>query len=156
MRTPVWTKAKQSIGGARGVQGDGSAIPILRPGTQAIRFSVEIKPPSVNSLYQIIYSQRRVITSPEYALFKSKFKQAIPVFEIEKGVKVGINLAVHADWYHKNGNMIHRDVQNLEKAIIDCIFERVSADDCQVWWKYTRKIQAERERIDIRLFAIGR
>jgi Holliday junction resolvase RusA-like endonuclease len=146
-RTRAWDKAKP----IQEVRGE---IPCLRPGRGSLRFSVQLKPPSANVMYQIIYSKRQVVLAPEYRIFKTRFKQQLPPLTTEAGIKIGIVICVHMNWYYKNGNMLLMDVQNLEKAIIDSIFEHMKANDCQIWWKHTRKVQSDKQRIDVRLFAI--
>jgi hypothetical protein len=147
-KTPAWDKA---IRGSESV----GAIPTLEPGGLVVEFHIPRKPISVNSLYQILYTQRRVRLHPDAREFKDFFKRHVPLFHAEQTTKLAVDLAIHHDWFYKNGGFRKLDVQNMEKIIIDSIFEMVDPDDCQVWMGRWEKIQStEVEGITVKVFAI--
>lgn len=145
-KTQAWDKAIQ------GTREGG--VPLLVPGAPEIEFYVARKPPSMNALYQIHYHQRRVVLKPEVRRFKDYFKRHVPQFHAGSDTKLAVDMSIHHDWYFKNGRFRKLDVQNMEKIIIDSIFEMVEPDDCQVWDGHWEKIQSEEEGITVRVFAI--
>lgn len=121
-------------------------------GARSITFTLPSLPPSVNSLYQIIYSQRRVELKPEYRRWKSEMKQYVPRFEVGEGVELRIDFE-----FHFNHGKRRFDAANLIKLAIDCICEKVGVNDRIVrhgsWYSINN---TEREFVQVTLAEIER
>jgi Holliday junction resolvase RusA-like endonuclease len=91
---------------------------------RSVTFVLPSLPPSVNSLYQVIYSQRRVELKPEARRWKSDMKQYVPRFKVGEGTELRIDLEF-------NFNYVRRrfDAANLMKLAIDCICEKLGIND---------------------------
>ena len=116
-----------------------------------LSFFIPLFPPSMNRFYMMIPSRSQVLLRPEIVKWKSDAKLFIPEFKVEGEPKLSLTLWFHsADWFYKNGKVRRLDSPNLEKVVIDSLFERWGLDDCLIWhkesWKVTdseRKIRVE-------------
>ena len=126
----------------------------------SITFKIPSVPPSVNSLYNVIFSLKKVEKKPEVRLWQSQAKEFIPVWRPEKlpdtpwlymKIKVGTNL-----WY-KNGQARKLDMPNMEKALIDTVCEKIGLDDKYVIRKETEKFHSEIDFTEVEIgFAVER
>ena len=112
-------------------------------------FSLPSLPPSMNSLYQIIYSQRRIEMKPEVRLWKSRAKGFIPVWPIAEGEELDLEFRMEGNWLYKNGKPKRMDVQNLLKVVIDALCEKWGVDDSRVREIRAVRVQGEMERVVI-------
>ena len=112
-------------------------------------FSLPSLPPSMNSVYQIIYSQRRIEMKPEVRLWKSRAKGFIPVWRIEEGEELDLEFKMEGNWLYKNGKPKRMDVQNLLKVVIDALCEKWGVDDSRVREIRAVRVQGEMERVVI-------
>ena len=53
-----------------------------------------------------------------------------------------ISIGICQDFYCKNGNLKKQDIQNLDKLIIDAVFEKLGCDDSRVIEMLIYKIQS--------------
>ena len=112
-----------------------------------LRFGLPFLPPSMNAIYSIIYSQRRIEMKPEVRLWKSKAKGFIPVWSIEEGEELDLEIELHGEWRYKNGKPKRMDVQNLLKVLIDALCEKWGVDDARVREIRAKRVQAEQEKV---------
>lgn len=107
----------------------------------AVEFRLPAPPPSMNSIYNILYFKRRVEMKPEVRAYKNQAKMYVPMFSTEKSDKVGISMSVAQDWFFKNGAIKKQDVQNMAKVLVDVVAEKMGFDDSQVWTFTLEKVQ---------------
>ena len=102
----------------------------------SIRFIIPLRPPSVNSLYNVMrYGPRlEVKLKPEVVIFKATVKQYVPTFtRPSEHDLVYFNMTFHdSAYFFKNGKLRKFDITNTEKALLDAICERLGFDDCYV------------------------
>ena len=116
----------------------------------SIRFKLLSVPPSVNSLYNVIFSLKKVELKPEVRLWKSKTKMLIPLWKPHVLGKSGFlyfKMDVYTNLYHKNETVKKFDVMNMEKACIDTICEKIGIDDKFITDCHTRKIHSDNEYV---------
>jgi Holliday junction resolvase RusA-like endonuclease len=115
-----------------------------------IAFKLPEPPPSVNSLYNVIFSLKKVELKNEVKLWKSKMKLYVPVWRpkvVPDSPWMYFRMDVHMDLFHKNGKVAKFDVMNMEKACIDMVCEKIGIDDKFISECHTRKIQSENEYV---------
>ena len=107
-------------------------------------------PPSVNSLYTVIFSQRRVELKPEVRLWKTQAKELIPLWKELKDSKslLSVELNFHGAWWHANGNLKKTDVQNMVKVTLDALAEKNGFDDSRVFECVERKRASLKEYVE--------
>lgn len=108
---------------------------------EGVNFVIPSLPPSVNSLYQIIFAQRRVEMKPDVRIWKTKAKEYIPRFgtsflfdpSADPGIRDNIILSIKCtftyNWFYKNRRLKKFDTQNLLKVLCDAIAEKCGFDD---------------------------
>lgn len=116
-----------------------------------LRFTIPSLPPSVNALYQIIYSQRRVELKPEARRWKSDSKQHVPRFQPSEGSLVAVDATFYYRFHYANGKPRVFDAANLLKLMIDCIAEKCGFNDCLVRHGSWSSVDSAAERVEIRM-----
>jgi Holliday junction resolvase RusA-like endonuclease len=114
-------------------------------GPEVLRFRLPAPPPSINALYNVMFSMRRVEMKPEVRLYKNNMKMYVPGWEVECGEKVDAHFEVVDNWYFKNGKFRKQDVQNVVKVLVDLVSEKQGWDDSQVWNFTATKRHSEME-----------
>lgn len=109
----------------------GSVVGAGEPRT--ISFRLPSPPPSMNSLYNVIFHQRRVVMKPEVAAWKTQMKMFVPRFSVTANDKVSMSCEVIQNWHFKNGKVKRQDVHNMSKVLVDLVAEKMGFDDSQVW-----------------------
>ena len=107
----------------------------------SVSFRITGLPESMNSIYQIIFAQRRVQLKPDVLRYKVQAKLMMPVWKCSDEWLYGIELRFHSDWYFKNQKIRRIDLSNLEKVICDCVSEKYGFDDARIFEKYSWKVQ---------------
>ena len=120
-------------------------------GVDYIKFSLPVSPVSVNSLYNVIFSLKEVQLKPEVRAWKTQVKQFVPPWKTQRIGYLYFNADVYTDTLYKNGKLRRLDLQNMEKALIDAICEKLGIGDEFIFEKKTRKIQAEKDRIEVEM-----
>ena len=126
-------------------------VQIVEEKPYSIRFKLLSVPPSVNSLYNVIFSMKRVELKPEVRLWKSQAKLLIPLWKPSKIGTSGFlyfKMDVYTNLYHKNEKVKKFDVMNMEKACIDTICEKIGIDDKFITDCHTKKIHAEKDWVE--------
>lgn len=119
------------------------------------RFTIPSLPPSVNALYQIIYSQRRVELKPECLRWKSDSKKYVPRFYPSQGSLVSVNATFYYRFHYQNGKPRVFDAANLLKLMIDCIAEKCGFNDCLVRYGSWSSVDSESEKVKIVLVEVA-
>ena len=96
---------------------------------EVIRFTIPSLPASVNAIYQIIYSLRRVEMKPEVRSWKTKAKEYIPRFNTIPNTVLRVDTTFIYNWYYLNGKLRKFDTHNLLKVLCDAIAEKIGVDD---------------------------
>jgi len=120
-------------------------------GEDFISFSIPMPPVSCNSLYNVMFKLKRVELKPEIRLWKTKVKEFVPVWKTEKTGYLYFNADIYTETLFKNGKVRKLDLQNLEKALIDAVCEKLGLSDEFIFQKHTRKVQAKDERMEVEL-----
>ena len=138
-------------GKSNGVAG-GPRVPRL----QQLRFTIPSLPPSMNSLYYIIYSQRKVELRPEARKWKSDAKGYVPRFQPENKLLVAVDTTFYYPFHYANGKPRIFDAPNLLKLLIDAVAEKCGFNDCLVrygsWWS----VDSRDERVEVVLREVVR
>lgn len=125
-------------------------------GARGVRFTIPSLPPSVNALYQIIYSQRRVELKPECLRWKSSTKEHVPRFTPREGMLVSIDATFYYRFHYANGKPRVFDAANLLKLMIDCIAEKCGFNDCLVRHGSWGSVDSVSERVEVVLSEVIR
>lgn len=114
-----------------------------------VRFTLPSLPVSVNSLYQIIYSQRRVELKPECRLWKSEAKGHVPRFKVGNESSVSMDIVFHFPFHYRNGKPRIFDVANLLKLTIDTIAEKCGFNDYRVRLGSWASVNSANEKVEV-------
>lgn len=120
-----------------------------------VHFTLPSLPLSHNSLYQIIFSQRRVELKDECRRWKSEMKQYVPRFVISEGSSIEITAAFYYPFHYKNGRPRRFDSANLLKLLIDTIAEKCGFDDSLIRCGNWRSIDSQGEQVEVTLREIA-
>ena len=120
-------------------------------GVDYIKFSIPVAPVSCNSLYNVLYSLKRIELKPEIRLWKTNVKNFVPQWKIDREDHMYFNADIYTETLFKNGKIRKIDLQNLEKALIDAIFEKLGIGDEFIFRKATRKIQSDKDKIEVEM-----
>lgn len=110
-----------------------------------ISFRIEGIPPSYNKHLNINYNFREVYLSREAKQFKNLIKMSIPPATISTLNVYSMEVEYHSNFKYKNGKNKKIDLQNMDKLLIDAIFEKLGVDDSYLWQLNHKKIQNDTE-----------
>lgn len=99
-------------------------------------------PPSYNKEFKINYSLRQTYLSQEVRDFKNLVKRFMYPWYPPDNCHFSIYIEIHQDWFYKNHKLKKQDVQNMDKLLVDAIFERIGCDDSRVWELTIKKKQS--------------
>jgi Holliday junction resolvase RusA-like endonuclease len=114
-------------------------------------FIIPDLPPSVNSLHQVIWSQRKVELKPEVRLWRSQSKPSIPRLRLTTDSLLNVDLTFHYRQHCKNGKLRRLDTHNCVKVILDLIAEKCGFDDSRVKSGSWSSVDDVNERVEVRL-----
>lgn len=118
-----------------------------------LEFRIPALPPSINQVYKVAYHQRRVYKSKEATDFEYLCQLTAPkTFPLAKKIKCEIEF--HGIWHYKNGNIRRKDIQNLDKVLVDSLFKKMQIDDSCIFEHHLYKIEDEEEYTLVRLETI--
>ena len=100
-----------------------------------LRAWIPLEPPSMNTLLQVIWSQRRIETAPPIRLFRSHFKSYLPKWCLAGSGPYRVDFEFHEAWYTKAGFPRKKDAPNLIKCCLDALSERYGIDDSLLGWE---------------------
>lgn len=117
---------------------------------RSCRFTIPMLPPSVNSLHQIIWHQRKVELKPEVMRWKSDAKQYIPRFRPTSEVSlVCVDIVFHYRFHTNKGTLRVYDTHNAVKPLIDVIAEKQGWNDKQAKRGKWNSVNSEREFVEV-------
>lgn len=94
------------------------------------RFAIPFLPPSMNSMYNVLFGLRRVELKPEVRLWKTKAKEYIPQLVPHKDSYLfKLDVVFYYNLFFKNGKLKKVDTQNLMKVLIDAVAEKNGIGD---------------------------
>lgn len=109
-------------------------------------------PPSINQVYKIAYKARHTYKSDVAKKFEYQCKLFVPVNnEFKEQEKLRTYIELHGSWYFKNGNMRRKDLQNMDKVLVDAIFDKLGIDDSQIWDHHLIKVESEDEKTVVQI-----
>lgn len=114
-----------------------------------VHFTLPSLPVSVNSLYNVIFSQRKVELKNECRIWKSESKRYIPRFQVSEGCSVEIHATFHFPFHYRNGKPRVFDVANLLKLTIDTIAEKCGFNDFLVRGGSWASVDSINEKVEI-------
>jgi hypothetical protein len=105
-------------------------------------------PSSVNALYNVLFSLRRIELKPECLLWKSQAKQFMPQFK-GTGKFLRLEAVFYYPMFYKNGKLKKRDSSNMIKLLQDSIAERYGLDDKFITEGSWSAINSEDEKVTV-------
>jgi Holliday junction resolvase RusA-like endonuclease len=115
---------------------------------------VPFLPPSVNSLYNVIYNQRRVEKKPEVREFCYRAKGYLKSFPLTDGAMVRMDLIFAYPFNHKNAKLRRKDSQNMIKILADLVAEKGGWDDCRMKSGSWESVDSEVESVTVTLIEV--
>lgn len=131
------------------VGGDGNG----RSGRRSVSV-IPFLPPSVNSLYNVIYNQRRVEKKPEVRVFCYRAKEHLRAFRLSGDALVRMDLVFAYPFNHKNAKLRRKDTHNMVKIIADLVAEKGGWDDCRMKSGSWESIDSEVESVTVTLIEV--
>lgn len=121
-----------------------------------VKFTIPSLPPSVNALYQIIYSQRRVELRPDALRWKSDAKGYVPRFQPKDKLLVAVDTTFYYPFHYANGKPRVFDAANLLKLLIDAIAEKCGFNDLLVRYGSWSSVDSVDEKVEVVLREVSR
>lgn len=122
-----------------------------------LRFTIPLLPPSVNSLHQIIYAQRRVELKPEIRQWKFRAKEYVPrcQWRSESSI-IRVDTVFYYRMFTADGALRVFDTQNVLKPLIDLIAEKQGWNDKRAKGGSWDTFDSVSERVEIVLTEVIR
>jgi len=105
-------------------------------------FTIPTIPPSYNKQFKINFRQRKVYLDHAAKQFVYLAKLSTPNMEVTEGCVYKLSIEYHSNWFFKNGKVKKQDIQNMDKLLIDAVFEKMGVDDSRVWEVHLYKVQS--------------
>lgn len=105
-----------------------------------MEFKINTIPPTYNQHFKIDFRRRIIYLSKEAKEFKKLVFIHTPPYKIKEGAMYQITIQVYSNWWCKNGNIRRKDIQNLDKLLIDAMFEKFGADDSVIFRTRVEKL----------------
>lgn len=105
----------------------------------------------MNSLYYIIYSQKKVELRPEARKWKSNAKGYVPRFQPRDKLLVAVDATFHYPFHYANGKPRVLDAANLLKLLIDAIAEKCGFNDLLVRYGSWASVDSVVEKVEVTL-----
>ena len=122
-----------------------------------LTFTVPGIPPSYNKSIKINYRLRQIHLTQEARRFKDKVKIHMPYWELPDRVLLfSVRISYNSDWYYKNKKVRKKDVQNLDKLLIDAMFKALGRDDSFLFKVTNEKIQSIKEFTRVELEVVNK
>lgn len=113
------------------------------------RFTIPVLPPSVNSLHQIIYTQRKVVLKPEILKWRSDTALFIPRIVLQPESFLRVDLKFFYAHHYKNGKLKIFDTHNLVKVLLDVLAWKASFNDCRVKEGSWASVDSTDEKVEV-------
>lgn len=143
--------------GSTGGKSNGIAGGLRVPPLQQLRFTIPSLPPSVNSLHQIIYSQRRVELKPEVRRWRTGAKEYVPraQWSSESSI-IRVDTIFYYQMFTASGKLREFDTQNVLKPLIDLIAEKQGWNDKRAKGGSWDTVDSKDERVEVVLTEVVR
>lgn len=131
---------------------DGKDSSTLSVEANEVVFTIPLPFPSVNSLHNVIWSQRRVELKPEVRKFRNDAMVFIPrigLHGLDSSIRV--DLVFHFPLRYNNGKVRRRDCHNGVKVILDLIAQKSGFDDCRVHSGSWSSVDSLDEKVEVSL-----
>lgn len=142
-------------GGGNHTGATGATAPDPSPvagGLERLRFVLPSFPPSVNRMHLIDHVRRRVGTSDEVLLWRTRTVPFVKPCRWPAEWLLKLTLVYESpDWVCKNGRLRRKDSHNLDKLTVDLLFSKWGWDDARVVELISRKRYGPREQIQVTL-----
>lgn len=113
-------------------------------------FVIPSLPASMNAIYQVIYSMKRVELKPDVRLWKNTAKQYINGVKVDPTSLLWIGFEFHGDWFTKAKTVRKVDLSNMVKVIQDVVAEKCGFDDSAIFsQRFLDKIQSEEKAVKV-------
>lgn len=130
----------------------GVASPPAAGGIERLEFVLPTFPPSINKAMSINHNQRRVGTSDEVLLWRTRTIPFVKPCRWPVDWLLALTLVYESPfWVCKNGNLRKKDSHNLDKNTIDLLFAKWGWGDERVVDLTSRKRYGPRELIKVTL-----
>jgi Holliday junction resolvase RusA-like endonuclease len=116
-----------------------------------VTFMIPLIPPSVNSLFNIIYAQRRVEKKPEVRAFCYRAKEYVKAIKLSENSLVRMDAVFSYPFHHKNGRLRKFDSQNLIKVVADVVADKCGFDDSRIKHGSWASIDSASESVTVTL-----
>lgn len=123
--------------------------------TREWAFTIPLLPPSVNSLHNVIYSQRRVELKPEIRKWRNDIASFIPSIRLQPDTFIEVNVTFYHKFNYANGKLRRFDVHNTIKSLLDVISAKANFDDCRVKFGSWASIEGD-DKVEVRLRELPR
>lgn len=115
-----------------------------------MRFTIPLAFPSVNSLHQIIYSQRKVELKPEVRKWKNDAKGHVPRIVLKSETSLlRADVIFHYPFHYANGKLREFDTHNAVKPLLDLIAEKVGFNDKRVKSGSWDSVDSPDEKVEV-------
>jgi len=115
-----------------------------------VRFTIPLAFPSVNSLHQIIYSQRRVELKPEVRKWKNDAAIFVPRIQLQsESSLIRIDTVFHYPFYYANGKLREFDTHNAVKPLIDLIAAKAGFNDKRAKFGSWDSVDSEKQKVEV-------
>ena len=115
------------------------------------KFVIPVLPPSVNSLHQIIYTQRKVVLRPEMLKWRSDAAVHIPRIQVQPDSLLSCDMVFSYPFLYRNGKLRRFDTHNLVKVMLDLISWKANFDDSRIKQGSWSTVDSEREWVQVTL-----
>lgn len=117
---------------------------------ESLSFTLPSFPPSINRAQRIDHVRRRVDTSDEVLLWRTRTIPFVKPCRWPVDWLLKLTLVYESpDWICKNGNLRRKDSHNLDKITVDAIFSKWGFDDCRIVELVSKKQYGPREQIQV-------
>lgn len=117
-----------------------------------VRFTIPLAFPSVNSLHNLIWSQRRVELKPEIRKWKNDAAVFIPRIVLQSELSlIQVDAVFHYRFYYANGKLREFDTHNAVKPLLDLIAGKAGFNDKRVKSGSWDSVDAADEKVVVSL-----
>ena len=114
-----------------------------------LNFTIPGIPPSYNQAFKVNHFRRQIYLTQDVKSFKTRVKLSMPAVDFPNDSLFILHITYHTNWYFKNGKPRKADLQNLDKILIDAIFEKLGVDDCRVWRLTQSKVHSDKKAFTV-------
>lgn len=111
-------------------------------------------PPSCNSLYDVLWNQRRVEKKSSVRSFCYRAKEHLRKFPLSDGSLVRMDLVFAYPFNHKNARLRRKDTHNMVKILADLVAEKGGWDDSRMKSGSWESVDSESESVTITLIEL--